>query len=407
MGLYLDDCIKCGKKHETLNPKPNENELSPEGSTLGRCHLCKEIGMFACKCLCGGFCIVNILKQDSIVGTACKFSLCDKVGIFGDKCLCGHMYRVELNEVNMTISYDEEKFLADTGATTHIVKENDCLFKKRSADLCGMKVGTGAVTRVSEKGNLKLVDMNDTEFVLENTYVVPGITRNIISITKLLFEGWQLGGTKDVLTVTKDGKELSFERENSTGLYFIRVQRVDPEETVEEAEVNEATETDENKNAGVDTKDSNNNKQAKFNLYSSMPKLDVNEAHRKWGHPSEGKMKLMAEKAKVILTGSLDQCDACAIAKVKCNSIAKVTETKASKAGERIFIDTSGPFPKSFGGNTYWRGVVDDYSGYMLMDFGNTKDGMVDYIEKVLKYLKGKDKHVNTSGVIMLVSMKG
>ena len=246
------------------------------------------------------------------------------------------------------------KFLTNTGASTHIVKENDCLYKKRGADLCGMKVGTGAVTRVTKKRNLKLVDMNDTEFVLDNTYMVPGITRNIISITKLLFEGWQLGGTKEVLTVTKDGKTLSFEIDNSTGLYFICIQRVDTEEEANEIEMNEVTETDEVTDGARDYNNSTNNKRVKFNLYSSMSKFDVNEAHRKWVYPSEGKMKLIAERAKVILTGKLEQCDVCGTAMVKYNSIAKVTETKASKAGERIFIGTSDPFPNSFDGNTYW-----------------------------------------------------
>ena len=34
-----------------------------------------------------------------------------------------------------------------------------------------------------------------------------------------------------------------------------------------------------------------------------MSKLDVNEAHRKWRHPNESNMKLMAEKVKVKLVG--------------------------------------------------------------------------------------------------------
>ena len=105
---------------------------------------------------------------------------------------------------------------------------------------------------------------------------------------------------------------------------------------------------------GVDSSSTNNDKEVRFNLYcSSMSKLDVNETHRKWEHPNEGKMKVMVEKAKVTQVGNLKQCDACAVAKVKCNSIAKVTETKANKAGERIFIDTSEPFPTFFGGNRY------------------------------------------------------
>ena len=54
-----------------------------------------------------------------------------------------------------------------------------------------MKVGTQAVTRVIEKGDLRLMYMNDVKFDLHNTtYVVPGITKNIVGITKMLHEGW-------------------------------------------------------------------------------------------------------------------------------------------------------------------------------------------------------------------------
>ena len=40
----------------------------------------------------------------------------------------------------------------------------------------------------------------------------------------------------------------------------------------------------------------------------------------------------------------------------------KATNTRATTAGEIIFIDTSGPYPRSIGGNEYWFKVVDDYS---------------------------------------------
>ena len=119
--------------------------------------------------------------------------------------------------------------------------------------------------------------------------------------------------------------------------------------------------------------------------------MNINEAHRKWGHPSYAKMKSMAEVARIKLYGEEEQCDACGVSKVKCNPIPKATETHATQPGERIFIDTSGPFPSSLGGSKYWRGAVDDYSGFMFMEFGRTKDGMIDFVRKILAILKGKE----------------
>ena len=238
---------------------------------------------------------------------------------------------------------NDERFLADTGATTHIVKENTCLYKKRRANLCGMKVGTGAVTRVTEKGDLNLQDMNGVVFTLHKVHVVPAITRNIISISQLLREGWQLGGTREVLTMTKDGDTIIFERDNVSELYFVRVKRM--EGPVVTGEVNEMTNTesrDQEAGGTVESKsvsfklDPKVDKSSKneSNNYGSM---NINEAHRKWGHPSYAKMKSMAEVARIKLHGEEEQCDACGVSKVKCNPIPKATETHATQPGERIF----------------------------------------------------------------------
>lgn len=80
--------------NEVLDPKPNKDEVAEGGKSLGYCHLCNKVGMFAVRCCCSGYCIKPILKQDSTVGSTCKCSISDKVGIFGGKCLCGHMFRI-------------------------------------------------------------------------------------------------------------------------------------------------------------------------------------------------------------------------------------------------------------------------------------------------------------------------
>ena len=40
----------------------------------------------------------------------------------------------------------------------------------------------------------------------------------------------------------------------------------------------------------------------------------------------------------------------------------ETSNVRATKAGERLLIDISGPYPRSMGGSKYWFKVVDDYS---------------------------------------------
>ena len=49
-------------------------------------------------------------------------------------------------------------------------------------------------------------------------------------------------------------------------------------------------------------------------------------------------------------------------AKSKQKNVNKLSKKRATEPGERLFIDTSGPYPRIMGGNTYWLKIVDDYS---------------------------------------------
>ena len=161
-------------------------------------------------------------------------------------------------------------------------------------------------------------------------------------------------------------------------------------------EMNEVNiENDVNNNEGSDD---NNEKQVRFNLNNNGNEteqnersLDINTAHRCWGHPGETRMREMAITAKVKLSGKLQQCNACCVDKAKCKPIANTTESSSQVVGERIFIDTTGPFPMSSGGNRYARGALNDASGYMFLEFGKIKDEMKDFVIKIFKLLKGRN----------------
>ena len=66
----------------------------------------------------------------------------------------------------------------------------------------------------------------------------------------------------------------------------------------------------------------------------------------------------------VKLTGTLQVCNGCAQSKAKSRAVRNKTYTRTSQPGERMFVDTTGPFLESLIEGRYWIGVVDEYSRY-------------------------------------------
>ena len=90
-------------------------------------------------------------------------------------------------------------------------------------------------------------------------------------------------------------------------------------------------------------------------------------------HSSEPVLRKSYKEIGVELVGELKTCDSCNIMKAKAKSVSKSTEKKATEVGERVSIDTSGPFEISNGGSRYWFEAVDDFSRYGWCGFAKTK----------------------------------
>ena len=90
------------------------------------------------------------------------------------------------------------------------------------------------------------------------------------------------------------------------------------------------------------------------NTRTSLLRMDINEAHQKFGHLSEGVLRRSMKYHGYELTGELRTCAACALFKARARPLAKVTKMLAYRPGERIYMDTKGPFPATLSGHTYW-----------------------------------------------------
>ena len=91
------------------------------------------------------------------------------------------------------------------------------------------------------------------------------------------------------------------------------------------------------------------------------------------------------------MTGHYEFCEDCAKAKAKSKAINKVTEEKATSAGERLSIDISGPFAPTIRGSSYWGKVVDQYSNYSWSFFMKNKSEFGQNVIDLIKNLKAQE----------------
>ena len=133
----------------------------------------------------------------------------------------------------------------------------------------------------------------------------------------------------------------------------------------------------------------NNKKKQKY-----VAIMDINEAHDSFGHMNEESLRKTCKLANIKLTGKMKDCLGCLESKARAKNVSKLTNVKSTISGERIFIDTSGPYPRSMGGNKYWLKMVDDSSRKNWNYFMKKKSDVTSKVEEFLKTMKSQDVKV-------------
>jgi hypothetical protein len=110
-------------------------------------------------------------------------------------------------------------------------------------------------------------------------------------------------------------------------------------------------------------------------------RMDILQAHRRLGHMNEDTTRKTAkELGWEIDPGSLQPCEACAVAKAQQKNVIKSsTRIKAEKPNERVFIDLASikqnmPRPTM----PYWLIAVDDFTQLKRVDFLKSKSDLAE-----------------------------
>ena len=231
-----------------------------------------------------------------------------------------------------------EEWLLDSGATCGVTYDNTHMTDMKPSDR-EITIGNGDKVATKGQGTVMLTDKHGQTVKLTDVYYAPTFKKNIVSMRKLIDDKWTFHMADKTAFVFMDPATkgtVKFGRKDKDMLYYL---------------------------SGTRNVDHANNPLA-LSLTTAPVTLDINIAHGLLGHPDTKTVTAMAKEHGWTLTGSVQPCGSCALAKARAKAIPKSTMTKATKPRERLFLDISGPYSDSLNQNKYWLKIVDDYTRY-------------------------------------------
>ncbi|GJU95663.1 retrotransposon protein, putative, ty1-copia subclass [Tanacetum coccineum] len=192
---------KHGYISKPKNPKPTAKEHPAKDDT---CHHCKEVGHW--KRNCPVF-LAELLKKKKQVGTA------SSSGIF----------TIEL------FAFPNKSWVYDTGCGTHvcITKQGFREARKLKQGALYLYVGNGVRAQVEAIGSFDLVLPNGLVICLDNCHYAPSITRGVVSVHRLVENGFVQCFTDFGISVSKNNVHY-FNVIPSNGIYEIDMHNLVP-----------------------------------------------------------------------------------------------------------------------------------------------------------------------------------
>ncbi|GJS76489.1 chrysanthemyl diphosphate synthase [Tanacetum coccineum] len=294
------------------NPKPNAKEHPTKNDA---CHHCKEVGHWKRNC---PVYLAELMKNKKQVGSA------SSSGIF----------TIEL------FSFPNKSWVYDTGCGTHICITKQGLRgarKLKQGDLY-LYVGNGVRAQVEAIGSYDLVLPNGLMICLDNCHYAPSITRSVVSVSRLVENGFVQCFTDYGISVSRNNV-LYFNAIPSNGIYEIDMSNSVP-----------------NDNSIYNV----SNKRVKHNLDSTYL------WHCRLAHISKKRIEKLQHDGLLKSTDdeSFDQCVSCLSGKMTRKSFPHRPERATDLLGI-IHTDVCGPLRHvSRKDASYFITFTDDYSRY-------------------------------------------
>ena len=262
---------------------------------------------------------------------------------------------------------NKKSWLLDSGSTIHVTNKLEDLNNIQDINV-EVKSGNNTTSTATKMGEVFLTDpITSSRLKLKKVMYIPSFSKKIISAGALLNNYTTLTANKDScqLKHEQNGANFQFVKNKENNMFYIT-----PSESVFNVEEFEE----------------------EVNTIKEKPvkRIDINDFHDIMGHLGKRALKRLAQHIGVVLTGRLKPCMGCCKAKAMAKPVKHHTNTKATKPGERLFVDISGPLPPTPMGNKYWVQIVDDKTSYGFIGFVKEKSQIIKVVNKYTDLLKRK-----------------
>ncbi len=318
-------------------------------------------------------------------------------------------------------------WMGDSGSSCHFTNTDVGMFNWHPIN-DSIILGDGSPAQATKKGSvcLEVIQKNGTKAIitLDNCKYVPSLNHNLFSITRALAKGWEISNRGVHILLNKNGKTIAFDHINSTSTGFVMHAYMRPVPhmstsvppdmalTVQTRATNNMKTLQQPlkqppKSLGdrfieswKKTLEKENRKKATNQgqwqeVQSARPltlekrSYDINEYHNIMGHINEKYLRNTAKHYGITLTGTLNSCVPCTLAKIHDLPISKKYVVPRTRTpGERIFIDVS-YFPQpSIAYNKYWLLIVDDATDMCWSFFLKAKSDLAEMVINFLYTMK-------------------
>jgi hypothetical protein len=214
---------------------------------------------------------------------------------------------------------------------------------------------------------------------LQEYHHVSGLSKEMISLGKLIEDGWKPDFTYQNMFLQKEAVKVTCKRSREDGVYYLQGSRVP---------MNKVNDIDTSEQGGnwkdVSTAIDESGKTVQDKATKNLTTIDINEVHDKMGHKGKALIRKTLKTIGCKVTGILASCEGCAYAKAKQKAISKTTNAKATKPGQHLFLVLSGPFEETPIRNRFMIQVVDDYSRFGIVAFCKKKNDMPKWAPEII-----------------------
>ena len=335
------------------------------------------------------------------------------------------------NKMHLMHAYNKENptkdlWIGDSGASCHFINTDFGMFDwKRITEEIG--VGGGNVAMATKEGSVKLkvIQRNgEKSFItLTNVKFIKNLQTNLFSITTALTKGWTLSNRGVYIVLEKNDGRIIFDTPDPTTEGLLMTAKMIPlplptpthkcyamshmshktmhHQNTPGDKLFKEIFYDKKGNSVWKTTSKPKHKMNNVRVPTSSPPsktktLDITQFHNILGHVNERILQQTARHYNYILSGTLPPCVHCTLANIHRMPLSKSTKDRATKTGERIFIDISQLSTPSMGGNKYWLLIVDDHTDYAWSYFLRNKSDTTTTILGFTSWMKLQGHPVRT-----------